>query len=437
MDADVLEKRIEREKLARGQAEELLESKSRELFTLNKMLRSTADQLSLQTSQLNIILDNTLAGIILVGSDNHIIRANRYAEKALGFEPETLFGSNIQDFVKITAEQCSDIISKQCSVSNEPVYDELIAHNKIGNAFPIELSISEADIKGIKHTVWIFRDITQRKIQEEERKKLEDELRQALKLEALGTLASGIAHEINTPIQFVGDNLHFLQDGFQSISSLLSRDTNDPLEKEEIEDLRFLLEEIPQAILQSMDGIKRVSEIVTSVREFSHPGTKDKVMTDINQAIESTTTISTNQWKYVADIKTEFSEDLPEVCCVPGEINQVILNLIVNAAQAIEEKGASEKGMIHITTDHIDGQAQIRIRDTGCGIPEKCKDQVFDPFFTTKEVGKGTGQGLALAHNIIVTKHGGKLYFETEPGEGTTFVIMLPCEAKDSSSRAA
>ena len=175
---------------------------------------------------------------------------------------------------------------------------------------------------------------------------MKKELRQALKLEALGTLASGIAHEINTPIQFVGDNLHFLNDSFSDLMSQISSaqsEGNQAVDNSADDDLAFMMEEIPQAIAQSLDGITRVSEIVKSVRNFSHPGTKEKILTDMNQSIEGTVTLSTNQWKYVAELETQFEDNLPEVSCIPGEINQVILNLIVNAAQAIETRDNAEK----------------------------------------------------------------------------------------------
>jgi signal transduction histidine kinase len=191
----------------------------------------------------------------------------------------------------------------------------------------------------------------------------------------------------------------------------------------------YLFEEIPKAIEQTLEGIARVSKIVSAMKEFSHPGTKEKIPLDINHAIESTITVASSEWKYVADLETDLDPKLPLISCLPGEFNQVILNLIVNAAHAIADvisKGGSEKGVIKIQTRFTDNSAEIRIQDSGTGIPEKVQARIFDPFFTTKEIGKGTGQGLAIARSVVVDKHGGTLHFETEDGKGTTFIIRLP-----------
>ena len=168
------------------------------------------------------------------------------------------------------------------------------------------------------------------------------------------------------------------------------------------------------------------------MKEFSHPGPVEKMPVDINRAIESTILVSKNEWKYVAEVTTDLDRELPPVPCLAGEVNQVILNLIVNAAHAIADanKDSGGKGSIHISTRNCSECVEIRVRDTGCGIPKAIQSKVFDPFFTTKPVGKGTGQGLAIAHSVIVQKHNGTIQFESEPGSGTTFVIQLPlaCE---------
>ena len=204
-------------------------------------------------------------------------------------------------------------------------------------------------------------------------------------------------------------------------------------------DTGYLLDEIPKAIDQTLEGITRVATIVGAMKEFSHPDMKEKILLDLNHAINSTITVARNEWKYVAEMKTEFDPSLPLISCLPGEFNQVILNLIVNAAHAIADvvkKGISEKGTITVKTQNCSEWIEIRIQDSGTGIPEKVRSRIFDPFFTTKEIGKGTGQGLAIARSVIVDKHGGSIHFETEEGNGTTFIIRLPLNGKSQTDRA-
>jgi len=272
----------------------------------------------------------------------------------------------------------------------------------------------------------------------------------AQKLESVGQLAAGIAHEINTPIQFIGDNIHFMNESFREINSLMSLchdikhlDTTNStacnflrnrfLERMDAIDMDYLLTEIPQAIEQSLNGIKRVSHIVQAMREFSHPGGTgtEKTNFDINKAIESTVLLTRNEWKYTSELTTSLDPDLPFVKGYPADFNQVILNLIVNAVHAVHAKlegNSGEKGHIYVITQRIDDGVEVLIRDTGSGIPPEVQSRIFDPFFTTKEVGKGTGQGLTIARDIIVHKHGGRIYFKSEVGKGTTFHILLPVE---------
>ncbi len=278
-----------------------------------------------------------------------------------------------------------------------------------------------------------------------ERKNLESQLIQAQKLESIGQLAAGIAHEINTPIQYVGDNTRFFKEAFEDLSMVLEQSSrllatfqsgedvseavNEATRAIEEADLELLEEEIPRAIKQTLEGVERVSSIVRSMKDFSHPGGEEKVPVDINKALENTGTISRNEWKYVADLEFDLEQDLPMVPCLPGEMNQVFLNIIINAAHAISDvvKGKnSDKGTITVTTQHLQNEVEIRITDTGRGIPQKSRPYIFDPFYTTKEVGKGTGQGLSLARSTVVDKHGGSLTFETEEGRGTSFLIRLP-----------
>ena len=199
--------------------------------------------------------------------------------------------------------------------------------------------------------------------------------------------------------------------------------------------MAFVREEIPKALDQTLEGSERVARIVRAMREFSHPGSEEKQQIDLNRAIESTTIVTRNEWKYVADLITDFDPDLPPVPCLTDEFNQAILNLIVNAAHAISEivAASGEQGTITITTRVDSGWAEIRVADTGGGIPEKHRSRIFDPFFTTKPVGKGTGQGLAIVYGVIVEKHGGTIDFVTEEGRGTTFILRLPLNSNTRS----
>ena len=269
-------------------------------------------------------------------------------------------------------------------------------------------------------------------------------------LAALGQLAAGIAHEINTPAQYVSDNLHFLQEAFDGFLRVLDRyqavyqtvkaSAGLSQEVQEVEtalmneELDYFLEQVPEALEQSMEGMTRITQIVEAIRDFSHPGLMEKKTVDINKAIRNTVIVTRNLWKYSSDLETDLDDTLPNIPCQPGEINQVLLNLIVNAADAVSEalgsSSAAGKGRIYIATRRIDTWIDIEISDTGTGIPESIQQKIFDPFFTTKPPGKGTGQGLAIAASVIAN-HGGTLAFETTSGKGTSFHIRLPLAEKD------
>ena len=288
---------------------------------------------------------------------------------------------------------------------------------------------------------WIY-DITNLKAAQETQAELERELHQAQKLEAIGQLAGGIAHEINTPSQYIWDNLKFLHQAHKDLHGLLDdsltlidtaidqkalkQGRESIKHKAEDIDLEYLLDEIPTAIAQSVNGISEISRIVLAMKEFSHPGESALSTVDINHQLENTLTISRSEWKHVAKVDTTFDPTLPHLRCHPGEINQVFLNLLVNASHAIEEAQLDGPGIIRITTCQRDDKVIIEISDNGPGIPEAAQEKIFEPFFTTKEVGKGTGQGLSIARNIIVKKHRGEICFSTAENSGTTFTIALP-----------
>ncbi len=278
-----------------------------------------------------------------------------------------------------------------------------------------------------------------------ERKRMESELARAERLEAVGHLAAGIAHEINTPSQYLGDNLRFIEQGFAGLAKLIDAlyrlleaarkaefAENLVAEIDAIHrqaDADYLAEQIPKAAHQSLEGVRRIAHIVSAMKAFSPANGDRKVSTDVNQVIESTLTVCQNEWKLVAEVVAELDPNLPFVPFVPGELNEVILNLVLNAAQSIADAVGSPpqvKGRITIQTRRTADGVEIRIRDSGTGIPEGIRDRVFDPFFTTREPGKGIGQGLAIAHAIVVQKHRGTITFETETGQGTTFAVRLP-----------
>jgi two-component system, NtrC family, sensor kinase len=292
--------------------------------------------------------------------------------------------------------------------------------------------------------VAVTQDVTQKK-------QLERELAQAQKLESIGHLAAGVAHEINTPVQFVSDNVQFVRTSLPDIAAVIHayrhlqqavQSAGDvataaslAAEAEKSADLDYVMMNASPAIESSIEGLARIAVIVRSMKEFAHPDQAEKKYADLNQAIRSTLVVAHNEYKYVAEIDTEFGE-LPAVQCYLGEINQVILNLLVNASHAIADvvKDTGSRGKLTVRT-RLDGDAvEISIGDTGCGIPEAAREKIFDPFFTTKEVGKGTGQGLAIARSVIVNKHGGTLRFETECGKGTTFFIRLPIDALSATA---
>ncbi|HEY2407482.1 MAG TPA: ATP-binding protein [Polyangiaceae bacterium] len=273
--------------------------------------------------------------------------------------------------------------------------------------------------------------------------RLEIELGHAEKLRAVGQLASGIAHEINTPIQFANDSVHFLKGAVVDIFSLLeaARMLADSVEaggdgraelasyrsKAQEVDLAYLDEECPKAFEQAQEGLMRVAQIVMAMKEFGRPDQREKVLIDVNRCVTSTLTVAHNELKYAADIRLELAELTP-VPCYPGELSQVLLNLLVNAAHAIADRhaAAGRMGKIVVRTKQESDSVLVSISDDGAGISEEHRQRVFEPFFTTKAVGRGTGQGLAISRSIVVDKHGGTLTFETELGVGTTFFLRLP-----------
>ena len=388
------------------------------------------------------IVDHADEAIITFDEAGRIQSFNKKAEEAFVCNEEDVLGENVYAFIPENGglEHDGDVDLHRETKFKRIIgtSGEITAHRIDGNPFVARLSVSEIEVDGLRLFIGLVRDLTEENL-------LLAQLTQAQKLESVGQLAAGIAHEINTPTQYIGDNTHFLSESFSELTPLLQKaeelaeavqtgpeasglaeDWKAAYDKADID---YLVEEIPRAIEQSLGGLEHVRGIVKSMKEFSHPGGEDKTSVDINRSIENTITIATNEWKYVADVETDFAPDLPCVLCLPGPINQAILNIVVNAAHAIGdtmERCGRGKGKISISTQGGDDYVWIRIGDTGTGIPEKVRGKIFDPFYTTKDVGKGTGQGLSIAYRVVVEEHGGTLDFETEMGKGTTFCIGLP-----------
>jgi PAS domain S-box-containing protein len=389
-------------------------------------------------------LDNTSDSVFWIDPQGRIVYANEAACHSLGRSREELLGTSIPDIDPLFPKEAWNAYWERCKTEHSLTF-ETQHRTKQGRIFPVEVTANYLEFDGREYAFVLARDITERRV-------LETQLRQAQKLESIGQLAAGIAHEINTPIQFVNDNLTFLRDSWKGVFELLGKyrsavgnaaailpaDVVAELKQlYQTRDIEFVASEASRAIDQSLDGAQRIAKIVRAMKEFSHPDSTDKTATNLNQAIETTITVARNEWKYVAEVVTEFDENLPSVECYPGEINQVFLNLMVNAAHAIKEKiKEGEKGQIRVRTKLRGENAEISVTDNGAGIPEAIRLRIFDPFFTTKEVGKGTGQGLALAHSVVVKKHGGKIWFETRTGQGTTFFIELPIASRAAANAA-
>ncbi|MBN2375607.1 MAG: PAS domain S-box protein [Sedimentisphaerales bacterium] len=395
-------------------------------------------------------LDIAEVMFVTLDRDGIVTSANRKTSEILNCAKQNIIGRDwFSDFMPLSCRKSTKSVFRNMveGVSTDNIYHEnpvltsdgrerLIAwHNTV-------LKNPKDEVIG---TLSSGEDIT-------ERKELQGQLLQAEKMRSIGQLASGIAHEINTPTQYISDNIHFLQDGFTDILKIIGKYQEIAAQAEQGQidtgqlsqlktmigelDLEYLMEEVPQAIKQSLEGVKNVSQIVLAMKGFAHPGVQTKTTHDINRAIESIIIVTKNQWKYVADMKMDFDPELPLVTGFPGELNQVILNLIINASDAITDKAGgnvTEKGTITISTRQAGEWVEIRISDSGTGIPEEIRSQVLNPFFTTKEIGKGSGQGLAIAHSVIVDKHGGTFTFETETGKGTTFIIRIPIESEEAT----
>lgn len=390
--------------------------------------------------RLTAVIDQVAESIMITNTSGVIIYVNPAFEQINGYSAKEAIG-NTPGFLESGEHDDSFYSEIWASINRGSIWKgRIVNKSKEGKRCTQETTIAPVrDESGkIVNFVSVARDISQQLI-------IEAQLRQAQKLESIGELAAGIAHEINTPTQYVTTNVKFLEDNFPEILENLDKlntirnmgAENCSWEKVEPvvadmmdeENLIFLNEDIPDAIKESTEGLRRIAEIVKSVKQLAHPGEMQKSYHDLNGIIYDAVTVSTNEWKYVAEVEMELDDKLPPLYCLKGEMGQVILNLIVNSAHAIEQsscKDSSIKGKI-LVKSYIEGDAIIiKIKDTGCGMPEHVKQKAFDPFFTTKKIGKGTGQGLAIAYNVIVNIHNGSIVLDSEEGVGTTVTMTLP-----------
>ncbi len=359
-----------------------------------------------------------------------ILEANESAVSHYGFSRQEFLGMKISDLWDGVAPV---LVSGETGKAR-PIDAEARHRTKNGAMIDVEVRWGKVESGASQTALVSVHDVT-------EKKRLELELRHSQKLEAVGTLAAGIAHEINTPIQFVGDNTHFLNQSFSALLELhakyrkifevsvgaASPGHNELCQAEQDADLTYLFEEVPKALGQTLDGVAQVARIVRAMKDFAHPGAEGQAPADINKSLENVLVVARNEFKLVADVETHFQE-LPLVVCQISEINQVFLNLLINAAHAISDvvKGTARRGTIAIRTRQEADSVVVSIADTGGGIPPALHNRIFDPFFTTKEVGRGTGQGLAICRSFVVDRHAGSLTFETVVGHGTTFHVRLP-----------
>ena len=426
------------------------------------------DELKLRDSALNA----TTAHFLIADVRQRgwpMVYANRAIAADHGYEPQELLGKS-PAFLNPAEPNAATLKDLNAGMQQgKVVRAQLISRRKDGSTFWAGVTMAPVrDAEGrVTHYLGMGSDITARLAEQEsakqlqtqlttemqERERMAIELRLAQKLESVGRLAAGIAHEINTPIQYVGDSVTFLQSARAELEALLvaclaafdriagGESPTDVVagvrRVQEGIDLEFLHAEIPRAFERTLEGVQRVADIVRAMKEFAHPGHVEQSAADPNHAVQTTLTVARNEYKYSAQIETHLGE-LPDVICNVSELNQVLLNLIVNAAQAVRESGKdATTGRISITTESVPDRVRIRITDNGCGIPQENLEKIFDPFFTTKEVGLGTGQGLAIARSIVVDKHGGEISVESEPGVGTSFILSLPTEGRCAPRVAA
>ena len=389
--------------------------------------RNLADALAHERNVLRTMIDLIPAFIYCKDAQSRFTACNKLVANRMGVAPEDLIGKTDFDFFpremaeKFYNDEQALLKSGTPLVDHEELaFDKLSGTNRVIVTSKVPLHDANGNLTGLVGTGF---DIT-------ERKAAEERMASSDRLESIGRLAAGVAHEINTPIQFLNDSVSFIREGVEELLAYIDKlHAAIPAQQEKDDDVEYLREELPPALTRVADGLTRIAEIVRSMKHFSHADQREMSAVDLNASIASTLVIARSEYKDVADLETDYSA-LPPVICHGGQINQVVLNLVVNSAHAIADfvKKHGGRGKISLRTA-VDGDyALISISDTGGGIPEGIRARIFDPFFTTKEVGRGTGQGLSIVRNTIVKGHGGLLDFECEMGKGTTFHVRLPIQ---------
>ena len=394
-------------------------------------------------------LDASEQQVLITNRKGRIVFANLSLAERHGRVRDELIGESVEHIMRTDNHSPSQQKQlREAMRANQPI--RVVVEGIHSSGRPLWLSLNITPILSpdgrAEYFVGIATDITQsvedsrikKELQdrvesrEQERDRLALELRMAQKLEAVGRLAAGVAHEINTPLQFISDNVTFLTESVDDLGNVISgyrigRERGDEVAAEVEAD--YLLSELPKAMQRARDGLNRVKNIVRAMKEFSHPTSDAHASADINKAIETTLEIARSEYKHLAEIDLNLGP-VPLVSCNIGELNQVFLNLLVNAAHAIEAAGkAAPSGRIGIATRHVGAELHISLEDNGCGIEPHNLDKIFDPFFTTKELGKGTCQGLAISRSIVVDRHGGAFDVHSVVGTGTRFTIRLPVTA--------
>lgn len=399
-----------------------LTSRIHELEQLNSQLESQNASLNNTQATLKLLalgVETIDEGVLVLGTDFTVEYVNAAYLMIYHAEEDDLLGKKhpgIEAFRLDVGEEVFKSISMGVSwrgQRSETTFDgeELITEQSINPAYSDD---------GLTAYVQVVRDIT-------EQAQMELSLQHSQKLESIGQLAAGIAHEINTPAQYVGDNMHFIKECWEDVQPLIKTGSQDQQNTEICEniDIEFIEEEVPTAFSQAISGIEQISHIVLAMKNFAHPGETVMEPKSLNEMIENVILIAKNEWKYIAEITTDLTDNLPLVNCIPSEVNQVLLNIVVNAAHAIEESGKEGMGTITLRSTHSPRGVKVIIEDTGVGMPEHVINRIFDPFFTTKGVGKGTGQGLSIAFRVM-EKHNGTIDVSSVPGEGTTFTLRFP-----------